>query len=148
MSLLMPAPSAGNLTTAATDVQAFAAEVDALTLGGGGGIVGTGEQRVESVTFADIDDITTTATTLTLAAATPVAVEFGTGAASMLSGTGGETTFTIAAAGVYLFEFAAIYPADGDRTTPFIEIQDNSDDSVIGRSSNTYLRNTGAPKMA
>ena len=61
----------------------------------------------------------------------------------MLSGTGGETTFTIAEAGVYLFEFDAVYPADGDRSTPFIEIQDNSDDSVIGRSTNAYIRNTG-----
>ena len=138
----------GNLTTAATDVQAFAAEVDALTLGSGGGIVGTGEQRVESVTFADIDDITTTATTLTLAAATPVAVEFGTGAASMLSGTGGGTTFTIADAGVYMFEFDAVYPGTGlvgGRATPFVEIQDNSDDSVIGRSTAAYLRDTGSP---
>ena len=135
----------GNLTTAATDVQAFAAEVDALTLGGGGGVTGTGEQRIESVTFANITNITATATTLTLATTTPIAVEFGDGAATMLSGTGGATTFTIADAGVYLFVFAAVYPADGDRATPFIEIQDNSDDSVIGRSTNTYLRNTGSP---
>ena len=84
--------------------------------------------------------------TLTLATATPIAVEFGDGAASMLSGTGGATTFTIADAGVYLFEFDAVYPADGDRTTPFIEIQDNSDDSVIGRSTNAYMRNTGSPE--
>ena len=114
--------------------------------GGGGGVAGTGEQRIESVTFANITNILATATTLTLAATTPVAVEFGDGAASMLSGTGGETTFTIAEAGVYVFEFEAIYPADGDRTTPFVEIQDNSDDSVIGQSTNAYLRNTGSPE--
>ena len=55
----------------------------------------------------------TTATTLTLATTTPVAVEFGAGAASMLSGTGGGTTFTIADAGVYMFEFDAVYPGTG-----------------------------------
>ena len=114
--------------------------------GGGGGGAGTSEQRVESVSFADVDDITSTPETLTLIATTPVAVEFGDGAAEMLTGTGGETTFTIADAGVYLFEFDAIYPADGDRTTPFVEIQQDSDDTVIGRSTNAYLRDTGSPE--
>ena len=77
-----------------------------------------------------------------------MAVEFGTGAASMLSGTGGGTTFTIADAGVYMFEFDAVYPGTGlvgGRATPFVEIQDNSDDSVIGRSTSAYLRDTGSP---
>ena len=97
-----------------------------------GGGAATSEQRVESVTFADVDNITSTATTLTLAATTPIAVEFGDGAASMLTGTAGETTFTIADSGVYLIEFDAVYPADGDRATPFIEIQQDSDDAVIG----------------
>ena len=93
-----------------------------------------------------MDNITSTATTLTLAATTPIAVEFGDGAASMLTGTAGETTFTIADSGVYMFEFAAIYPADGDRATPYVEIQQDSDDAVIGRSSNAYLRNSGSPE--
>ena len=44
-----------------------------------GGGAATSEQRVESVTFADVDNITSTATTLTLAATTPIAVEFGDG---------------------------------------------------------------------
>ena len=79
-------------------------------------------------------------------ATTPVAVLFGDGTAEMLTGTGGETTFTIAESGVYLFEFGAMYPADGDRNTPFIEIQLDSDDSVIGRSTNTYIRNSGSPE--
>ena len=77
-----------------------------------------------------------------------MAVEFGTGAASMLSGIGGGTTFTIADAGVYMFEFDAVYPGTGlvgGRATPFVEIQDNSDDSVIGRSTAAYLRDTGSP---
>ena len=126
----------------ASNVAAALTAIDGFTLGGGG-VTGTGEQRIESVTFANITNIAATAMTLTLVAATPIAVEFGDGAASMLSGTGGETTFTIAEAGVYLFEFDAVYPADGDRSTPFIEIQDNSDDSVIGRSTNAYIRNTG-----
>ena len=121
--------------------------IDGFTLGGGGGgTPGTSEQRVESVTFADVDNITSTATTLTLAATTPIAVEFGDGAASMLTGTAGETTFTIEDSGVYMFEFAAIYPADGDRATPYVEIQQDSDDAVIGRSSNAYLRNSGSPE--
>ena len=132
----------GNLSATDTDVQTALATIDAFTLGGGG-VAGTGEQRIESVTFANITNIAATAMTLTLVAADPVAVEFGAGVASMLSGTGGATTFTIADAGVYLFEFDAVYPADGDRSTPFIEIQDNSDDSVIGRSTNAYIRNTG-----
>ena len=136
----------GNLSATDTDVQTLAETVDGFTLGGG--VAGTGAQRIESVTFADIDNITTTATTLTLATTTPVAVEFGGGAASMLSGTGGETTFTIADAGVYMFEFDAVYPGTGlvgGRATPFVEIQDNSDDSVIGRSTTAYLRDTGSP---
>ena len=54
-----------------------------------------------------------------------------------------RATFTIADAGVYLFEFAATYPADGDRSTPFVEIQQDSDDAVIGRSTSVYVRNTG-----
>ena len=76
---------------AAGDALVFAA----CATGGGGGAT-TSEQRVESVTFADVDNITSTATTLTLAATTPIAVEFGDGAAEMLTGTAGETTFTIA----------------------------------------------------
>ena len=64
----------------------------------------------------------------------------------MLTGTAGETTFTIAESGVYMFEFDAIYPADGDRSPPFIEIQQDSDDAVIGRSTTTYLRNSGSPE--
>ena len=140
-----PPASPGNLSVTDTDVQTALDTIDGFTLGGGG-VPGTGEQRIESVTFADIDNITSTAMTLTLAATTPVAVEFGDGTAEMLTGTGGETTFTIAESGVYLFEFAAIYPADGDRNTPFIEIQLDSDDSVIGRSTNTYIRNSGSPE--
>ena len=137
----------GNLSATDTDVQTALATFDVATLGGGGGGgTGTGEQRVESVTFADIANITSTAMTLTLAATTPVAVEFGDGAASMLSGTAGETTFTIADSGVYIFGFEAIYPADGDRTTPFVEVQQDSDDAVIGRSTNAYLRNSGSPE--
>ena len=137
----------GNLSATDTDVQTALATFDVAALGGGGGGgTGTGEQRVESVTFADIANITSTAMTLTLAATTPVAVEFGDGAASMLSGTAGETTFTIADSGVYIFGFEAIYPADGDRTTPFVEIQQDSDDAVIGRSTNAYLRNSGSPE--
>ena len=85
----------GNLGSTDTDVQTALNTIDGFTLGGGG-VPGTGEQRIESVTFADIDNITSTAMTLTLAATTPVAVEFGDGTAEMLTGTGGETTFTIA----------------------------------------------------
>ena len=129
-----------------SNVAAALTAIDGFTLGGGGGGTATSEQRVESVTFADVDNITSTATTLTLAATTPVAVEFGDGTAEMLTGTGGETTFTIADSGVYLITFEAIYPADGDRTTPFVEIQDDSDDSVIGRSTTAYLRNSGSPE--
>ena len=47
------------------------------TDGAGGG--GQGEQRVESVTFADEDNITTTQRSLTLSGTTPIAVEFGEG---------------------------------------------------------------------
>ena len=126
-----------------SNVAAALTAIDGFTLGGGGGTPGTSEQRVESVTFADVDNITSTATTLTLAATTPIAVEFGDGTAEMLTGTAGETTFTIADSGVYMFEFAAIYPADGDRATPYVEIQQDSDDAVLGRSSNAYLRNSG-----
>ena len=136
----------GNLSGTDTDVQTALATIDGLSLGGGGGGTGTSEQRVESVTFADVDNITSTATTLTLAATTPIAVEFGDGTAEMLTGTAGETTFTIADSGVYMFEFSAIYPADGDRATPYVEIQQDSDDAVIGRSSNAYLRNSGSPE--
>ena len=135
----------GNLSATDTDVQTALNTIDAFTLGGGGAAT-TSEQRVESVTFADIDNITSTAMTLTLAATTPVAVEFGDGVAEMLSGTAGETTFTIAESGVYIFGFEAIYPADGDRTTPFVEVQQDSDDAVIGRSTNAYLRNSGSPE--
>ena len=130
-----------------SNVAAALTAIDGFTLGGGGGgTPGTSEQRVESVTFADVDNITSTATTLTLAATTPIAVEFGDGTAEMLTGTAGETTFTIADSGVYMFEFSAIYPADGDRATPYVEIQQDSDDAVIGRSSNAYLRNSGSPE--
>ena len=137
----------GNLSSIDTDVQTALATIDAFTLGGGGGgTPGTGEQRIESVSFADIDNITSTAMTLTLAATTPVAVEFGDGAAEMLTGTGGETTFTIADSGVYLITFEAIYPADGDRGTPFIEIQQDTDDAVIGRTTNSYIRDVNSPE--
>ena len=96
----------GNLGATDTDVQTALDTIDGFTLGGGGGGAGTSEQRIESVTFADVDNITSTATTLTLAATTPIAVEFGDGTAEMLTGTGGETTFTIADSGVYMFEFS------------------------------------------
>ena len=115
--------------------------------GGGGGTPGTSEQRVESVTFADISGITSTAMTLTLAATTPIAVDFGDGAAEMLTGTAGETTFTIADSGVYLITFEAIYPTVGERATPFLELQQDSDDAVIGRTTNTYLRSSGSPEQ-
>ena len=127
---------------AAGDALVFAA----CATGGGGGAA-TSEQRVESVTFADVDNITSTATTLTLAATTPIAVEFGDGAAEMLTGTGGETTFTIADSGVYMFEFEAIYPADGDRDNALR--RDSAGQrrfAVIGRSTNAYLRNSGSPE--
>ena len=136
----------GNLSSTDTNVQTALATIDAFTLGGGGGVPGTGEQRIESVTFADVDNITSTATTLTLAATTPIAVEFGDGTAEMLTGTAGETTFTIAASGVYLITFEATYPADGDRATPFVEIQQDSDDAVIGRTTNSYIRDVNSPE--
>ena len=135
----------GNLGATDTDVQTALETIDGFTLGGGGP-AGTGEQRVESVIFADIDNITSTAMTLTLAAATPVAVEFGDGTAEMLTGTAGVTTFTIAASGVYLITFEATYPADGDRATPFVEIQQDSDDAVIGRTTNAYIRDVNSPE--
>ena len=46
-------------------------------------------------------------------------------------------------AGVYVFEFSAIFPVDGDRTTPILIIYQDSDDAVIGQSMAAYLRNTG-----
>ena len=139
---------AGNLSGTDTDVQTALATIDGFTLGGGGGGAGTSEQRVESVSFADVDDITSTPETLTLIATTPIAVEFGDGTAEMLTGTGGETTFAITDSRAFTcFEFEAIYPADGDRATPFVEIQQDSDDTVIGRSTNTYMpRRTGSPE--
>ena len=129
-----------------SNVAAALTAIDGFTLGGGGGGTGTSEQRVESVSFADIDNITSTAMTLTLAATTPVAVEFGDGTAEMLTGTAGETTFTIADSGVYLITFEASYPADGDRATPFIELQQDSDDAVIGRTTNSYIRGCQLPR--
>ena len=48
----------GNLSGTDTDVQTALATIDGLSLGGGGGGAATSEQRVESVTFADVDNIT------------------------------------------------------------------------------------------
>ena len=75
----MRAASAGNLSATDTAVQTALATIDGLSLGGG--VAGVGQQRIESVTFANITNIAATAMTLTLATTTPVAVEFGDGAA-------------------------------------------------------------------
>ena len=49
-------PGTGNLTAAVTNVQAFLDEVDALTLGGGGGAVDSVDGRTGVVTLSDLYD--------------------------------------------------------------------------------------------
>ena len=137
----------GNLSGTDTDVQTALATIDGFTLGGGGGTA-TSEQRVESVTFADVDNITSTATTLTLAATTPIAVEFGDGdrrdadrdRPAKRRSPSRTPAFTCSS-------LEAIYPADGDRAPrPTSRFSTTATIRVIGRSSTAYLRNSGSPE--
>ena len=107
---------------------------------GGGGVAVT--QRVEALSFTATGDVTTGTPQQSLSA-TPVSVVYGPGAAEILSGTGGETTFTIATAGAYLLEWVGTITSGANRAQPTIEVQDDATSAVYGTSETYYIRDSG-----
>ena len=95
-------------------------------------------QRAERVEFSFVPNTTTEDRQQTLVA-NPVSVEFGSGAAEILSGIAGETTFIIEQAGIYMMEWRAVITS-ADRGEPCLEVRRDSDDVVLGVTEAPYIR--------
>ena len=105
--------------------------------------------RAESLTLQGSGSITSPAYSAALLSGTtsPVAVEFGTGDAEILSVTAGESTVTVLKAGVYHLEWEGQVDITNERPIPRIEVY-NSDDTIgtdtpLARLSAVYFRGNG-----
>ena len=102
--------------------------------------------RAESIVFQGSGSITSPAYSAALLAGTanPVAVEFGTGSAEILSVNDGESTVTILKAGVYHLEWIALVDVTNERPVPRIEIYNSADtigtDMPLAKISGPYIR--------
>lgn len=94
--------------------------------------------RVESITFTAIAS-TTTQDRQQEVASVP-SVEAGAGVAELLSAAVGDDSFTIAAAGVYRFEYEAEIVNAQDRARPHVIVRLDSDDSALGYDNGVYMR--------
>ena len=130
--------SSGDLTVTVT-MPGRTDLTDSVTLPAGGGAATSTPARVESVEFTAASNIEDSGTVLTLATS-PITVELGTGAAEMLSGTAGATTFTVEEAGVYAIEWRAAITDDDDRSTPCVYVRRNSDSAILGATTPPYFR--------
>ena len=129
---------AANLGSGDTDVQTALNTIDALALGGGGG-GGEAFQRVDSLVFTAVGSTTTQSVQQTLAATGFLVEDYESGGESPVAAVASENTFTMKA-GVYLIEWDATITNSGQRAAPTLDVQDNSDDSVIGSAEFHYLR--------
>ena len=102
--------------------------------------------RAESIVLQGSGSITSPAYSAALLSGTtnPVAVEFGTGSAEILSVNAGESTVTILKAGVYHLEWIALVDVTNERPVPRIEIYDSADtigtDMPLAKISGPYIR--------
>ena len=102
--------------------------------------------RAESIVLQGSGSITSPAYSAALLAGTtsPVAVEFGTGDAEILSVNAGESTVTILKAGVYHLEWIALVDVTNERPVPRIEIYNSADtigtDMPLAKISGPYIR--------
>lgn len=99
--------------------------------------------RVEAVAFTASTGVEDTGTQQNLNAGTPVTVVYGSGNAEILSGTAGEDHFEVASEGVYLIEWSGTIDAVNDRPTPCLMVRRDSDDAVLGTTSQSYIRYQG-----
>ena len=112
--------------------------------GGGGGGGTSPNPRVEAVAFVAVTATTSQNQQPGLNAGTPISVVYGEGAAEILSGIAAETTFTVLLAGVYAIEWVCSMVNAGQRATPSLELQLESDDSILGHAGGEtpYIRNS------
>ena len=127
-----------NLGSGDTDVQTALDTIDQLALGGGGG-GGEAFQRVDSLVFTAVASTTTQDRQQTLAATGFLVEDYESGGDSPVTAVASETTFMMAA-GVYLLEWEATITNSGQRAAPTLDVQDDSDDSVIGSVEFHYIR--------
>ena len=114
-------------------------QVIAAETGGGGGGGGEAFQRVDSLVFTAVGSTTTQSVQQTLAATGFLVEDYESGGDSPVTAVASENTFTMKA-GVYLIEWDATITNSGQRAAPTLDVQDNSDDSVIGSVEFHYIR--------
>ena len=114
-------------------------QVIAAETGGGGGGGGEAFQRVDSLVFTAVGSTTTQSVQQTLAATGFLVEDYESGGDSPVTAVASETTFMMAA-GVYLLEWEATITNSGQRAAPTLDVQDDSDDSVIGSVEFHYIR--------
>ena len=125
-----------NLTSSDDTVQAALETIDSFSQGGGGG---EAFQRVDSLVFTAVGSTTTQSVQQTLAATGFLLEDYESGGESPVTAVASETTFMMAA-GVYLLEWDATITNSGQRAAPTLDVQDDSDDSVIGSVEFHYIR--------
>ena len=100
-------------------------------------------QRVEGVVFNAVPS-TTTELQIQTVSSDGVVIEFGTGAAEMITAVPGANTFMIARAGVYMMEWVAVITPNEARPEPCLQILNNADNTLLGQIDPTYIRFTAA----
>ena len=137
-------------TTDASETLAFNTPVALIT----GGELDPANQRSESIKFQAVTtnvQYGTDATPLTAIATDPIVVEYGSGAAEIITATeaitGGGTAIEIAKAGIYLVSYSAIIQLQdtSGRVVPGIDFYEEDDtvgtDTPIGSIEGHYTRN-------
>ena len=112
-------------------------------------------QRAESITFQAVTtnvDFNTDASPIATAPTTPIAVEYGTGDAEMVSiETSGGSAITIAKAGIYAVRWAGTIDVSESRPIPGLDIYENADtvgtDTPLGRITSEYHRTTNSDQF-
>ena len=107
--------------------------------GGGGGGGTAAYQRVDSLVFTAVGSTTTQMVQQTLAATGFLVEDYEDGGESPVTAVASGTTFMMKA-GVYLMQWDATITNTAQRSAPTIDVQDDSDDSVIGSTEFYYLR--------
>ena len=105
--------------------------------------------RSESITLQSSGAISSTVNSaeFSAAATSPIAVEFGEGAANILSVVGGESIITVLRAGVYDIDWVGTMDVSVARAIPRLEVYASGDtigtDEPLTRVDATYFRATG-----
>ena len=113
--------------------------VKIINLIGADGASGQAYQRVDSLVFTAVGSTTTQDVQQTLAATGFLVEDYESGGESPVAAVASATTFTMKA-GVYVIEWAAIVTNSGQRAAPTLDVQDDSNDAVIGSVEFHYIR--------